>query len=262
MFDIDKLKVLNELDREIAKYILTSLDKVAYMRVRELADATNVSPATVVRFTKKMGYSSFPEFRVTVKQELAKQKKILSNENQRQSLLNNTVFPDDFDDKVESLVEKIVAADLIHCIGIGVSGIMAEYAARQLTTLGYCSFASTSPYFPYLTSEQRVKGSNNSEVCLIFSVSGETIEMVQIARLLSDSKIYTTSVTNKGNNSLSALVDLSLTYDTSYDRVHLNVDLSSQLPVIFFIETVVKHLYTRSSYHELPQSINYSIGDT
>lgn len=167
MFDVAKLKILNELDREIAKYILANLDKVAYMRVRELADATHVSPATIVRFTQKMGYTSFPELRMTAKQEVSKQKKILSNESQSQRLLSDDVFPTDFDEKVERLVEKIVEADLIHCIGIGVSGIMAEYAARQLTTLGYCSFASTSPYFPYLTSEKRVKGANN-EVCLLF----------------------------------------------------------------------------------------------
>lgn len=242
MFDIEKLKKASELDRQIAKFIGNNLEKVAYMRVRELALATHVSPATIVRFSKKMGFDSFPEIRIMLKQQLDNSQEILGQEEIRRGLLPTEVFPANFDQQIILLVEKLKKADLIHCVGLGASGIMAEYAARQFSTLGYRSFASTSAYFPYLSPKKSIK-KNSQEVCLFFSVSGETMEVVQTARLVEKSPIYTVSVTSQKNNTLASLVDLDIVYQSSYDRIDYNADLSSQLPVVFLIESLVRHLY-------------------
>ncbi|MBP1044452.1 MurR/RpiR family transcriptional regulator [Vagococcus sp. BWB3-3] len=242
MFDQIKLKSLTELEKEIALYISAHLEQVAYMRVREIASATHSSPATIIRMSQKLGFDSFPELRARLKQELSKRKQILGEEASRRSLLAGDVFPADFDQKVAVLVERLKQADFIHCIGLGASGIMAEYAARQFSTLGYRSFASTSTYFPYLAPKKDVNP-NQREVCLCFSVSGETVEIVHIAKLIANSHIYTVSITNKEVNTLSQITDLDIYYHSSYDRVHYNADLSSQLPVVYFIETLVKKLY-------------------
>lgn len=242
MFDIQKLKTATELESEIAKFVGSNLEKVAYMRVRELADATHVSPATIVRFTQKMGFDSFPEMRLMLKHELNKRKEILGQESIRRGLLASDTFPSDFDDKVELLVAKLKEAELIHCLGLGASGIMAEYAANQFSTLGYRSFASTSAYFPYLAPKQEKK-STRKEVCLFFSVSGETMEVVQTARLIADRDIFSVGITNRETNTLAQLVNLDIYYHTSYDRLYYNADLSSQLPVVYLIETLVKRLY-------------------
>lgn len=242
MFDILKLKMATVLDNEIARFIDNNLEKVAYMRVRELAEATHVSPATIVRFTQKMGFGGFPEMRLMLKHELNLRKEILGQENVRRRLLAEEVFPDNFDQKIALLVEKLKDAEFIHCLGLGASGIMAEYAARQLSTLGYRSFASTSVYFPYLAPKKE-KWAGRHEVCLLFSVSGETLEVVQTAKLIANSDIYAVSITNKETNTLAKYADLDIHYNSSYDRVYYNVDLSSQLPVVYLIETVVKQLY-------------------
>lgn len=242
MFDIQKLKTATELESEIAKFVSNNLEKVAYMRVRELANATHVSPATIVRFTQKMGFDSFPEMRLMLKHELSQRKEILGQENSRRGLLPADIFPPDFDGKVELLVSKLKEAQLIHCLGLGASGIMAEYAANQLSTLGYRSFASTSAYFPYLAPKNEPELVQR-EICLFFSVSGETMEVVQTARLIADSPIYSVGITNKETNTLAQLVNLDIYYDTSYDRLYYNADLSSQLPVVYLIETLIKRLY-------------------
>lgn len=249
MFDIQKLKTATELESGIALFVSNNLEKVAYMRVRELADATHVSPATIVRFTQKMGFDSFPEMRLMLKQELSQRKEILGQENSRRDLLSPEIFPRDFDEKVELLVAKLKEAELIHCLGLGASGIMAEYAANQLSTLGYRSFASTSAYFPYLTPKKENHFARQ-EVCLFFSVSGETMEVVQTARLIANSPIYSVGITNKETNTLAQLVDLDIFYHTSYDRLYYNADLSSQLPVVYLIETLVKRLYLADNQAE------------
>ena len=67
LFPLELLKQATETDQQIAQYIVNHQEAVAFMRVRELAEKTHVSPATIVRFTKKMGFASFPELRVTLK---------------------------------------------------------------------------------------------------------------------------------------------------------------------------------------------------
>ena len=55
LFNLEMLKHASETDLQIANYISNNQESVAFMRVRELAKKTHVSPATIVRFTKKNG---------------------------------------------------------------------------------------------------------------------------------------------------------------------------------------------------------------
>lgn len=248
MFDSFDKKDYTELDQLVMRYIQMNLDKVAYMRVRELADAIHVAPATVLRFTKKAGFDSFPELRLAIKQELKKRKKLLEQGYSDRSLLPENVFTDDFEEKINQIVEKIAQASLILCVGMGTSGIMAEYAAKQLTTIGYRCFASTAPYLPGLSQREE---QHPKDVTLIFSVSGETIEIVQSAKLLKKSHNFVVSITNQSANPLAKVTDMNLSYDTSYNRIHYNMDISSQLPVMFIIETLIKKLYGKHAANSL-----------
>ena len=49
--------------RQLADYVLSHSFRAATMTIDELAEATNVSTATVNRFAHKLGFSGFPGFR-------------------------------------------------------------------------------------------------------------------------------------------------------------------------------------------------------
>ncbi len=51
------------------------MDKVAYMRIRELADKTHVSTATILRFCRKLNCEGFSEFKIRLKMQLKENKK-------------------------------------------------------------------------------------------------------------------------------------------------------------------------------------------
>lgn len=240
MFDLFDTNTYTDLDQLLIKYIHGNLEKVAFMRIRELAEAVHVSPATVMRFSQKAGFDSFPEMKVAIKNYLEQQKSILKNEERRRSILPLDVFSYDFEEKIDLIAEKLVEAPLIYCFGMGSSGIMAEYAAKQFTTIGLRSFSATSLYLPYLKESQK---NSPKDVTLIFSVSGETKELLHVAKLLKEVDAFTVSITNHVDNQLADLTHLNIGYDTSYDRLQYNVDISSQLPVVFIIETLVKKMY-------------------
>lgn len=244
MFNLEKLRQASETDLQIANYISNHEESVAFMRVRELAEKTHVSPATIVRFTQKMGYSSFPELRLALKQKLSNKDYSLQQA-QDEFYLEDTLFPADFNQKIDTLITVLDQASFIHCLGTGSSSIMAQYAQQRFSSLGYRSIASVSAFVPYLSTKHEHKEDTIDEVCLLFSVSGETPEILQLARSLSDTSIYSVSITNKEANTLATLCDLSISYDTTLNRQSFSVDMSSQLPVVYTIETLAKKLYTK-----------------
>jgi len=58
--------------RAICECILEKGLEVAFMSAKQLAEASNTSPATVVRFTKRLGYSSYLDFTAELHQMIVK----------------------------------------------------------------------------------------------------------------------------------------------------------------------------------------------
>lgn len=245
LFDLEKLRDASETDLQIANYISNHETSVAFMRVRELAEKTHVSPATIIRFTQKMGFHSFPELRLAIKQKLASENSQPTQQVTTDFYLEDTYFPVDFQQKIKQLVELLNQVDVVHCLGTGSSSSMAHYAQQRLSSLGYQSFASISTFIPYLAAKKEATQTKQTEICLLFSVSGETPDLIHLAKALKETSITAVSITNKEANTLTTLCDFSLSYDTPLKRPSYTVDMSTQLPVVYIIETLVQQLYSK-----------------
>jgi len=54
---------LSELDRGILNYILSNGDTVLSMGIVELSEQVHVSKSSILRLTKKLGFSGYSEFK-------------------------------------------------------------------------------------------------------------------------------------------------------------------------------------------------------
>ena len=54
---------MSKAQKKIAEYILSNIDKAAFMTAVRLAQFTGVSESTVVRFAMELGYDGYPEMR-------------------------------------------------------------------------------------------------------------------------------------------------------------------------------------------------------
>ena len=61
MFSAEKIKELTPLELSIYSYILENKEKVAYMKIRELAHESHVSTTSILKFCKKIGFESYTE---------------------------------------------------------------------------------------------------------------------------------------------------------------------------------------------------------
>ncbi len=67
MFTHEMIASFNELETSLYNYISQNSEKVVYMRIRELANETHVSTASILRFCKKINCEGFSEFKVKLK---------------------------------------------------------------------------------------------------------------------------------------------------------------------------------------------------
>jgi len=131
-------------EEKIANYILQNKENVTKLSVKELAQAADSSPASVVRFCKKLNYKGYHDFKISLIKD------IQDFENQ-----NKTKIYDDIsvNDEIEEIMEKLAHdninvientinllsidqlkkavaaienADNIYIFGIGASGLVAK----------------------------------------------------------------------------------------------------------------------------------------
>ena len=64
---------LNKNDNEILSYCIRNHTEIANLKVTELADRLFISPASVVRFCKKLGFSGYSDFKASLRMDLFEQ---------------------------------------------------------------------------------------------------------------------------------------------------------------------------------------------
>lgn len=60
---------LTQKERLIANYVLNNFREICFITSTELAEAANTSHSSVMRFTKDLGFSGYPEFQKTIREQ-------------------------------------------------------------------------------------------------------------------------------------------------------------------------------------------------
>jgi DNA-binding MurR/RpiR family transcriptional regulator len=149
MFNYEIIQSLNDLELLLYRYIMKNIEKVIYMRIRELADEAHVSTTTILRFCKKVNCEGYSEFKVKLKMYVEK------HENNKVN--NDTSIIIDFfkkldnselNNKLDVLSELIKKASTVIFIGTGTSGVLCKYAARYFSSIGKFAMYIDDPFFP------------------------------------------------------------------------------------------------------------------
>ena len=53
-------------EKKLADYILSAQDCISRMSISELANVCSVADATVSRFCRRLGYKSYPDFKIAI----------------------------------------------------------------------------------------------------------------------------------------------------------------------------------------------------
>lgn len=240
MFSHHNLAALNDLELQVYNFTVKNRDKVMYMTIRQLADAAGVSTTTVLRFCRKMNCDGYSEFRIRFR--------IWLEQEQRQPGYSGiseivsffkSINNEEFDSLIDKAVTQLVCAERIIFVGAGTSGTLGKYGARFFSNVGKFSNHIDDPYYPVNSDMYK------DAVAIILSVSGETPEILRLASQFSLHRCQLITITNNDNSSLAKMADFNLSYHMPQLLVSDEYDVTTQVPVIYILETIGRRLASR-----------------
>lgn len=241
MLFLDKNPDLKPIDMDIYKYISANIDKVIYMRIRDLAEATHSSTASILRFCKKFECDGFSAFKIKLqiyRDQLREQQIPTLDETAILNFILRTKEPF-FQEKIALAASLLAEKELILFIGLGSSNIIAEYGVLYFSSIFNMAFRIEDP------GNQPIHFLNESvaeKLCIIaLSVSGETLEIINYLSHFSLSKSSIISITNSSKSTIAQLSDVNIPYYMSTESVK-GADVTSQVPALFTIEYLAKEV--------------------
>lgn len=237
MFSYEQIQKLNDLEMLVYDYIIKNKQIVTFMTIRELAEAVHVSTSTVIRFCKKMDCDGYSEFRVKFKMFLNEEKdqNTKADVEELQHYFKSMDAPSQ-ERQLEDAAEMIRRARRVIFVGTGTSGILGKYGARFFSNVGKFTQSIDDPYYPI--QEDMLENT----VIIALSVTGETEEIIRMIHEFKQHNCKILSITNKNSSTLAKISDMNLSYFVSEQKVGRDLNITTQVPVLFLIETLAKRI--------------------
>ena len=162
-FTYSQVESLNETEAYVYNYVVKNTKKVLNESIRELANDTHVSTATIMRFCKKMGCEGFTELKYRLKESEEMQETKEDNVANQFGYFIEKIKSSDYLDSIHRAAEIIKQSDIILTLGIGTTGDFAKYTSRLLSGVGYCCYGVDGAAYPV----QRV-AEGHQEVIIAF----------------------------------------------------------------------------------------------
>lgn len=242
MFEAEKVKQLNETEFQIYDFLMGHIELVSQMTVRELAQATHVSTATIVRFCRHLGFAGFSELKFHIGQANHYEPSLESyyaNFLELNSFLKG-LTGEVFQKKLAKACQMIENSDYTVFMGAGTSGALGKYGYRYFNSVGIQAIAITDPYFPI------IDGGYRNACLIVLSVTGENKGIMERVLQFKQNGVTIISITNDENSTISKLSDLNFSYymiDEYASNQSINqLILTTQLPVLALIEILAHHV--------------------
>jgi DNA-binding MurR/RpiR family transcriptional regulator len=203
-------KNLHEAEKKIADYVINNKEKVIEMTVSELANQSNVSEATIVRFCKKCDLKGFYDLKIKIAKDMVNSKdNNISNEldssNITQSLQNilankieelkQTISMMN-EENIKNILDAIKRARIVQFAAVGNTIPVAMDGTYKFNQLGISSVTNTiwetQLAFAYTLTKE--------DVIIVISNSGSSKELVALLEIANERQATTISITNHENS--------------------------------------------------------------
>ncbi len=220
--------LLNKGDNEILSFCIRNNQTLSKMKVQEVADTLYTSPATVVRFCKKLGFSGFSEFKAGIKAELSQGSPDTPVKNHSIDFLKDVQKTIQLisDETAGRVLEMIDQCRRVEFYAAGSSRTVAAEFVKRLQIIGKPAFWYDDSSLMNISARQVT----DNDLVIVISVSGETSLVLAAANMAKSRGASIVSITDLGSNSLSDMADENIYVNSTYfikadikirSRVHL-----------------------------------------
>ncbi|MGG7097138.1 MurR/RpiR family transcriptional regulator [Clostridium sardiniense] len=247
-------------DKILIEYINNNASECIYKSITEIAEEVSLGEATITRFSKKLGFSGFPEFKVTLAKKLSREsgKNVINavvklDEPVKETanklfeshvkVIEETLKNLDFGEVIKAR-EMFLNAKKIYFFGIGNSGIVSMEANYKFMRIGMNTVSISDSHTMRMISAIVGRGD------LIFAIShsGETKEIIEAVKLAKENKANIISLTESRGNTLKDISDINISY-VSMETIFETGSILSKLVQVFLIELIYAEVI-KESYEE------------
>jgi len=220
----DHYDSLSKNHKKLADYFIDNFDAIPFLSVQQIAKATLLSVASVVRFAQKIGFNGYLEMREEISLNLQKQinKKeffalIDKKNNLKQDHLTlvanqeiknisetvNLIERGNFDKSIKIILQ----SKRIYTVGLGISYMLAEILAYQLSQVANSSSNFSHSHSSFLEQLLYV---NSDDVLIALSFPPYSNETIEAAKFAQKKKIKVIAITNKTSAPISRFSDIQI----------------------------------------------------
>lgn len=236
---------LTMTEKQIADYLIINGGDVDGVTSYELAERLGIGQATVVRFSKKLGYRMFGEMIDDAKnsvgessteiQESDTASDILEKLGQRTCDIIQSIRQSNDAECFVRAAKLIDGAKNIVCYGYTTSNLFASYLSELLIEIGKGALCEDNSI---LTKRRVFQLDPQRDVVVIVSKSGEKSEPVGIAEYARSRGVPVIAISNAGKNPLVEASDVHLKVLEISDRSSPAASMGTDAGLVYVVETL------------------------
>lgn len=238
---------LSAKESELCEYIMKNSNEFIHMAIAEAAEACGVSEATLVRFSKKLGYKGFQALKIQLAQEtniekylaidiaegdssLVIAKKIFSSYKEALDTTFDVIQPE----VIEITAKHIKNARKVVFVGAGGSHIVAMDAANKFMRYGLATFCYADQ------NMQRMIASltNSEDVVIAISHSGATTSTIDALSLAKSNGAKTIALTNFSRSPILKYSEIAL-FTSSKETMYQFESASSRIAQLTILDLIL-----------------------
>lgn len=245
-------KQASTTEKSVIQYLLEKTEEAGELSIHELAEKTYVSPSTIIRLCRKVGFDGYKDLRKSLLYELGVRKETeikrmeeIRQEDSLEELVHKVTMKNIVSLErtmklvdltvLKQAVDLLVEADAIHLFGLGASLIVAQDAYLKFLRVHKPCFISSDIHAQYLQAMNAKK----ENVAVIFSYSGRTQEMIRCAEELNKNQVPIILISKFENSPLAQMADCNLSV-VAMEYIMRSAAMSSRIAQL----NIVDILYT------------------
>lgn len=241
----NRIDSLNKNETYLLNYFIDNSQKIKDMKIKDASKEVFVSPATIVRFCQKLGFSGFIEFKNSLWLTIEQQNQ--DTDLMETPMVESNIFDDVIKTKnlvsettIDEIIQLIHASERMDFYGEGSSRIVCEEMTRRFRLVKKQSYFYDDTSLMYLSASNLKPG----DIAFCVSMSGETSQILKAANIAKTTGATLISVTNMSNNSLSNIADKALFVISTKYRLE-DMNFVSRIPALVILEYIFNRYVER-----------------
>lgn len=226
---------LNKNDNEILSYCIRNHEAVSHMKVQEIAEALYTSPASIIRFCKKLGFSGFSEFKAALRVEIRQEPDTQKSEVRPIDFLRDIHKTTQLiqEETIEQILELIHTKNRIEVYAVGSSRMVANEFAKRLQLIKKAARCYDDSSLMNVSAKQLTE----NDLVIALSASGESSLVIAAANMAKSKGASIVSITSLGSNTLSDVADINV-YVKSTCFSKADIELCSRVQLLILCEYI------------------------